>query len=563
MRIKTLIVAGLLGAELLASCAFAQAAENARLPSDDEVRGILRDAIDTDKRSIGMVVGLISAEGTRIIGYGRFGPGDDRVPDGDTVFEIGSITKTFTGTLLADMSLKGELSIDDPVKKHLPAGTKIPTRGGREILLKELSTHMSGLPRMPSNFRPASEDKPFVGYTTEDMYAFLSSFELARDIGSKREYSNLGYGLLGLALSNRAGTDYDTLTRERISLPLGMTSTSIALSTDQKARMAIGHDEQLQPIGNQDLPIPLQGAGALRSTANDLLKYLSAHMGLTNTPISAALADSQKLQVACGDGVARSLGWGDHEELHSITLVSHNGGTGGFRSYAGFDPKTQRGVVVLSNCTIDIDDIAVHMLVPRFPVSRVRQAITVPAETLDRYTGVYEISPGQYREIARYRDRLFLQRTGQPPRELIPFADGQFFGKDVPFTLRFDPIGTAPSTATVVQRDGTESASSRIDRAVSMKQCRNDISADTYEALVGEYRFPGMPGHIMKVKREGDRLMAALEGQAYSEVFPSSERVFFYVVVDAQLIFDVGPEGNATSLVLRQNGFDQRATRTR
>ncbi len=562
---KRMIAGHLIAAALFAWSASAVAGTNAGLPSDDEVRGVLRDAIETDKRSIGMVVGLISADGVRIIGYGRLGPADDRVPDGDTVFEIGSISKTFTGTLLADMSLKGEVSIEDPVSKFLPKGTKTPVRGGREIRLQDLATHTSGLPRMPMNHRPVSLVNPYADYSEAELYEFLSSVELGRDIGARREYSNIGYGLLGFALSRRAGMGYEALVLERITGPLGMTSTSISLSSDQKSRLAVGHDAELRPVGNWDLSPPFAGAGAIRSTVNDMLKYIGAHMGLTSTPISAALSESQRLQVVCGDGVTRSLAWGAPEQIRSITLVAHNGGTGGYHSFAGFDAKTKRGVVLLSNCTADVDDIGVHLLAPEFPISRVRQAILVPAETLDRYTGVYEIGPGQYREISRYRDRLFLQRTGQPARELVPFADGQFFGKDSAFTLRFDSAAGsgAPTTATVVQRDGTESAAKRVERALAMRQCRNDIAADSYEALTGEYRFPGSPPVPIIVKREGDRLMAQVADQLPAEVFPSDERTFFYTTLDAQLIFESGADGKATAVILRQNGADQRAARAR
>ena len=251
---------------------------------------------------------MVSDKGVRIISYGKAkgnGPvspgfaGDaaalERPLDGDTVFEIGSITKTFTGSILADMARKGEVGVDSPVSAFLPAGVKVPSRGGKPITLRLLAQHMSGLPRMPGNFAPVDETNPYRDYTPTLMYQWLGAVEPERDPGEDFEYSNIGYGLLGHALSLEAGSSYEALLRERITGPLGMNDTVITLTPQTKARLAHGHNERLGPAGNWDLDA-IAGAGAIRSTVRDMLKYCAANAGLTETPLRATFDEAQTLK---------------------------------------------------------------------------------------------------------------------------------------------------------------------------------------------------------------------------------------------------------------------------
>ena len=160
-------------------------------PSDSDIHQILVDRIDQQKQSVGIVVGVIDAKGRRVVVYGGLEKGDKRPLDGDTVFEIGSITKVFTSLLLADMAQRGEVRLDDPIAKYLPASAKVPERDGRQITLVDLATHTSGLPRMPANFRPKDPANPYADYSDEQLYSFLSSYDLIRDIGLKFEYLSL------------------------------------------------------------------------------------------------------------------------------------------------------------------------------------------------------------------------------------------------------------------------------------------------------------------------------------------------------------------------------------
>jgi len=317
------------------------------------------------------VVGVVGPEGRRVIAYGRRERGDPRPLDGDTVFEIGSVTKVFTSLLLADMAQRGEVALDDSAVKYLPPGVKMPQRGGRQITLVDLATHTSGLPRLPTNlaFSMRSLANPYANYSVEHLYEFLSHYKLKRDIGSQQRYSNLGAGPLGHVLALRAGMDYEALVRSRICEPLGMRDTRVTLTSEMKARLAAGHDAFLRPAENWDLPT-LAGAGALRSSANDQLTFLAANMGYTESQLAPAMAAMLKVRRRKEQpGREIALGW-NVLPIRGREIIWHNGGTGGYRSFVAFDQKAATGVVVLSNTSgrPGVDDIGLHILEPRFPL---------------------------------------------------------------------------------------------------------------------------------------------------------------------------------------------------
>ncbi len=294
----------------------------------------------------GLVVGLIVDGETAVRGYGRKSAQADSVPDGQTIFEIGSITKVFTGLLLAEAVGRGELELNAPLEDFLPDSIKALRHGERSITLLDLATHTSRLPRMPRNFAPADPNNPYADYTVEKLYAFLSKYELRRTPGEKYSYSNLGMGLLGQILSNHAKVEYATLVRRRITEPLALQDTVITLNDEQLKRLAQGHDADAQPVANWDLNA-LAGAGGLRSTVDDMLRFLQANMGEFDHPLKKAMALSHAQRREIGpNGGHIAIAW--HIQPNSGFLW-HNGGTGGYRSFAAFHPQRPVGVVVLSN----------------------------------------------------------------------------------------------------------------------------------------------------------------------------------------------------------------------
>ncbi|HTV54841.1 MAG TPA: serine hydrolase domain-containing protein [Terriglobia bacterium] len=348
----------------------AQSAPEYPAPSDAEIRRILAERIEVFHRSVGIVVGVVDTQGRRVVAYGHLNQGDARPLNGDTIFEIGSVSKVFTSLLLSDMVQHGEVALSDPVAKYLPPYVKLPERSGRSITLVDLATHTSGLPRMPTNFTPEDPDNPYADYSVALLYQFLSSYHLTRGIGSQYEYSNLGGGLLGLALTRRAGMDYGKLVRSRICDPLGMNSTRISLTPQMKARLAVGHNAALQPVENWEFTPAFVGAGGLRSDVNDMMRFLAANLGIEKSPLAPAMAAMLRVRRPTGiPGLEVALGW------HIFTtdgkqIIWHNGGTGGYRSFVGFDPNRRVGVVALSNAETPegVDDIGRHLLDPSVPL---------------------------------------------------------------------------------------------------------------------------------------------------------------------------------------------------
>ena len=409
------------------------------LPSDSAVRALLESRVktfpDTGRHGEGIVVGLLDPSGARrIIAVGV---------DQAAVFEIGSITKTFTASILADMVDHGEVRLDDPVAKYLPPSARVPSRNGKQITLLDLATQSSGLPRMPSNFTPKDSLNPYADYTVQQMYAFLSSYALTRDVGAEYEYSNLGVGLLGHALALKAGTSYEALVRQRILGPLGMHETAITLTPALRARLAPGHEIDGRVVPNWDLPT-FAGAGALRSTVRDMITYLAANLDTVVGPLSRAMRDAHTARRNAGSaGMRIGLAW------HILSrpsggIVWHNGGTGGYRSFTGFDPARRIGVVVLSNLNSGVDDVGFHLLDETFPLRPPPQQhteVAVDSVILARYVGEYELAPAFHITVTRAGAHLFLQATAQPRFPIFAESDSTFFLKVVDAQMTFRPDG--------------------------------------------------------------------------------------------------------------------------
>src|SRR5438270_9722467 len=234
---------------LLASAKWAAASPPTPILADEAIRQMLSTRVDVQKQATGIVVGVIDSKGPHIISYGTMGLNDKRSVNGDTVFDIGSITKVFTALLLADMAQRGELRLDDPAAKYLDAKrVKVPERAGKQITLADLATHTAGLPLRPTNLVSKDPNDKYRGYTADLMYECLSSFALPTDIGTKYEYSNLGYGLLGHVLEKRMGATYSELVESRITQPLEMKDTRIDPTPAMKSRMAVGYNYELMAI---------------------------------------------------------------------------------------------------------------------------------------------------------------------------------------------------------------------------------------------------------------------------------------------------------------------------
>ena len=433
--------------------------------SDSAIRAVIKDRVDA-KRSSGIAVGILDPDGrTRVFAYGT--SGTSRPLDAQSVFEIGSITKTFTATTLADMVVKGEVKLDDPVAKYLPAAAHVPSRNGREITLVDLATQSSGLPRMPSNFAPKDQTNPYADYTEQQAIDFVSSYQLQRDVGAKYEYSNLGMGLLGIALTRREGVSYEALVRKHVIDPLGMTDTRVTFTPSMRERLALGHDENGAVVSNWDIP-GLAGAGALRSTVNDMLRYLQANVDPSQTTLAPAIQMAHAKRYATDNpNLSLGLAWHIVRTPPGSTITWHNGGTGGYRSFIGFDSVRHAGVVVLSNSATSVDDIGLHFIDPRVPlapapVKVAHTEITLAPQLLDRYVGDYELAPNFHIVVTREGTELFGQPTGQDKVQLFAEKEDAFFLKVVEAQIVFTKDSSGNVTGMVLKQNGQESPGKKI-----------------------------------------------------------------------------------------------------
>ena len=569
MRMSVHLRVGVLAALLCSSGSLvAQSPDSSGIASDAEIRKIITERVDTYHQSVGIVVGVIEPAGRRIVTYGRASANAPAPLDGDTLFEIGSMSKVFTSLLLTDAVQRREVVQTDPVSKYLPPGVKVPERG-RPITLQDLANHTSGLPRLPGNMNPKDPENPYADYSVDQLYQFLSTYQLPRDVGASYEYSNLGAGLLGHILARRAGTDYESLVRTRVTDPLKMTSTSVTLGPALRARLAPGHDRSLKPTKGWDLPT-LAGAGALRSSANDVLTFLASAIGDTQSPLAPAMkAMLQPRRPAGGPGMEIALAWHVFT-ANGKTIFWHNGGTGGYRTFMAFDPDARRGVVVLTNASSPAgpDDIGRHLLDPKSPLlaatspalaqPKARTEISLSPATFDRYVGRYQFAPAIFLTVTRDGNRFMSQLTGQAAYEVFAETEKDFFYKVVDAQLTFEVDPQGKTVAVILHQNGLNQRAPKIEGEPILPK---EVAVDpkVLAGYVGRYDF--VPGVSLTITQQDSRLFAQLTGQPSAEVFASGQRDFFYKIVNAQLTFEVGTDGQAKAVVLHQLGRDQRATR--
>jgi CubicO group peptidase (beta-lactamase class C family) len=313
---------------------------------------------------VGLSIGILQGGKTWFYGYGETMKGNGKVPDAGTLFEIGSISKTFTATMLGLAVGEGKLKLDDPVNRYLPDSIPLLQYQGKTATIRTLSNHTSGLPRMPANFQPTVTNgkDPYANYTIRDLYRFLHELKLEREPGSQFEYSNLAVGLLGTILQKQYNKSYEELLLSLIAVPLKMNDTRVNIRPMDSAQFASGYDDKGVYNGPWNLAAAFAGAGAIRSTARDMLIYAAAELGEPGVPGPLATAMQLTQTVTFQDGQTRiGLGWifvasgGDE-------ILFHNGGTGGYRSYLGIDLKKKIAVVLLSNCAIGVDEEGARLM---------------------------------------------------------------------------------------------------------------------------------------------------------------------------------------------------------
>ncbi len=383
----------------------------------------------------GIAVAIYENEKVSFYSFGLANIESKEVVTSKTLFEIGSITKTFTCTALANLVVKNEMRLEDNAQAYLPSIIVLPQKNGKEISILNLATARSGLPRMPTNFSPRDPQNPYIDYTEKELFALLSTVELNAEPGAKYEYSNLGMGLLGYLITKKKWTTYSKLVKEIIFTPLDMKQTFISGERNNEKLLATGYtDKSKMKAWTWTDQSVLTGAGGIVSNVEDMMKYLVAQFNTKDATLKKTFELARQERGAAGNLTYQmALGWhiADHK------YIWHNGGTGGFRSFAGFDPENKRAIVVLTNSTNGADDLGFHWLNSVYPLKTLKPSITIEAAKLKEYEGVYEINPQFKITVTAEGSSLKAQATGQPQFSLYAEALDKFFLKVVPAKIDF------------------------------------------------------------------------------------------------------------------------------
>jgi serine-type D-Ala-D-Ala carboxypeptidase/endopeptidase len=374
--------------------------------------------------------------------------------DADTAFEIGSVSKPMMAALLAGLIRDGKASLDDPLSAYLPKGSAVPTFDSKPILLRHIVTHTSGLPAIPSNVADGDPSNPYAHLDEKTLLKALSTTTLSRAPGAQFEYSNFAAMLLSYAVARRAGSDFETLLDTRVFSPLGMDSSYINRKPEG-VKVAIGHTPDGKAVHAWTFPTDFAGVGGVRSTLDDMVRYVQGQFGNAPKPLDADFRMTHA--PVAGDAKAPFAMHWMMAPLNGRTFLAHEGGTGGFSSFVAFDPERRFGVVILSDTALHerggLGSLGLHLLDPKIPLGKPDTGKTVgttgPVPTLSQqdlqaYAGEYPLMPGFALTVRADDGTLTAQATGQGAFPLAPTAKRDVFeASDFGIVIRFqrDPAG--------------------------------------------------------------------------------------------------------------------------
>jgi CubicO group peptidase (beta-lactamase class C family) len=536
-----------LAATLAASLAFP---DLARAMTDEGLADVVRQRLHGDRTGACMAVAVIEKDHVARTfqcasdgDSGRIGP--------DAVFEIGSVSKTMTAALLAELILQGNGSLDDTLASWLPEGTKVPDWQGQPILLRHVVTHTSGLPALPSRMDATGTD-PYAKLDEAALLASLGDVKLAAAPGTKFEYSNFAMMVLSQAIARRAGTDFESLARRELFAPLGMAHAYVNQSP-AGVRVATGHASSGLAVPAWHFDTDLAGVGGVRATLDDMARYAQGGLGWIDVPVARALRKTHEpLTEQMGMNWMRT-------PIKGRPVLWHEGATGGFSSFVSLDPQRQRGVVILSDTSWTsiggLGSLGMHLVDESLPLGGPRKVVAAAPALLQALVGEYRLQDAMRMTLRQRGDRLFIQPEGQGEFEMGHDNTGDFFPLAFDAVLRPQRKADGSYGFTWMQ-SGAAIPATRVDRATPKAP---SLSVAELAAYAGDYRLA--PSFSLDVREQDGRLHAQATGQGAFPLDATAVDAFEAPAYGIEILFHRDGAGEVESLELHQAGNVLRGVR--
>ena len=534
------------------------------LPGSVVWAGVLPDRIEQEARDLvaakmypTLVIGIVDGENSEIVAFGTLP--DGRPADGDTVYEIGSITKTFTATLLADAVQSGQVTLDMPVVQLLP-DFKIPSRSGKEITLLDLATHHSGFPRVLPNFGETNPLNPFAEYDVAWLKQFLGDYALPRNPGEAYEYSNLGVALLGYALTQVGKEEWSGQVEHKIFEPLGMATTTVGCAGDISARRAPPTEVIGRQVQNWDHNI-FASAGGICSTAADMLRYLRANMGQTTFPLAEAMRFAQEPRRDMRGNNRIGLVWMTRTTADG-TIAWHDGETAGYSSFMGLTADRRRGVIILTNVNRLMCELGYAALLDTEPLPPVRKIIAQTNSALEEYVGTYELTKNFLLYVNRGEGQLFARATGQDQFPIFMIAPDEFFAEVAGISISFTRDDKGKIDSLVTHQNGDRRAPRLSTAGVPNEPTAVRLDQAELADYVGQFQLNR--GVVIDIAKSGDQLSYQRTGAPAFPLYAREKDRFFFKIAEIQVDFSRDDSGKVVNMLIHDDdGKDYLAPRTK
>lgn len=516
----------------------------------DIIQEIIQFKLQEQKSAVGVSIAIIENGDIEYLSFGVADQDSKKEVTPETLFEIGSISKTFTSMALASMVTEGKVKLSDPVQNFLPANVKMPIKGDKEITLLLLANHMSGLPRLPSNMPFGDPADPYADYTVELMYDFLNNYTLPRNIDVQLEYSNLAVGLLGHILALIDNKPYEQVISDRVLKPLGMSHSFVDVPISHIGILSNGHNASLKLVKHWQLPA-LAGAGAIKSNVKDMAQYLKSNLEPNMDFIQLTHKQTTGFD---NKGPKVGLAWFT-TEYKKGSYLWHNGGTGGFRAFIGFDKANNKGIVILENTTNGMDSLGNAYLQNSLVELRedTLSTIMVDEAKLARLIGDYELMPGFIISVTHQEQQLFIQATGQPQLPVTAISDLVFVQSSAGAKITFELNDEGKANLLTLDQGGRKTKALKLDPNRPQTPVKKVTLTQTQlDNLVGKYELTS--NFAINITNENGQLIIQATAQPQIPFETQSNTEFSNAMIQARIVFELDAAGKSISLTLFQSG---------